>query len=255
MTWRRVALSPKPMTNLSYGPFISRAQAKKQGLKWYFNGNPCKRGHLSVRQTSNGCCQICTYTNASSKQYKKEWAAKNQDYMRKASRKSAAKKMREIYSDPILTSNYREEARLRAQTEHSKAMRKQWAEQNSEKIRGYTQAHNRKRSGNPELKIAHRLRERVRTALKHCQGIKTGRTESLVGCTWAKLRTHLEFQFTDGMTWEKMGLWHIDHIRPCASFDLTDPEQQKECFHFSNLQPLWAEDNLRKSDKWEPMAA
>ena len=57
----------------------------------------------------------------------------------------------------------------------------------------------------------------------------------------------------DFVSWGNSSLegWHIDHIRPCASFDLTDPEQQKQCFHYTNLQPLWAEDNLRKSDKWE----
>jgi hypothetical protein len=53
------------------------------------------------------------------------------------------------------------------------------------------------------------------------------------------------------MSWGNYGLhgWHVDHIIPCASFDLTDPEQQRQCFHYTNLQPLWAEDNLRKSDK------
>jgi hypothetical protein len=54
------------------------------------------------------------------------------------------------------------------------------------------------------------------------------------------------------MTWENWALdgWHIDHIRPCCSFDLTDPEQQKKCFHYSNLQPLWAEENWSKGGKW-----
>lgn len=55
------------------------------------------------------------------------------------------------------------------------------------------------------------------------------------------------------MTWENYGVhgWHIDHIRPCKSFDLTDPEQQKECFHYTNLQPLWWWENLEKGGKWE----
>jgi hypothetical protein len=54
------------------------------------------------------------------------------------------------------------------------------------------------------------------------------------------------------MTWENRSKWHVDHIRPCASFNLFDPAQQAACFHFSNLQPLWAADNIRKSDKWTP---
>ena len=53
------------------------------------------------------------------------------------------------------------------------------------------------------------------------------------------------------MTWENHGIggWHVDHIRPCADFNLLDPEQQRQCFHFTNLQPLWAWQNLQKSDR------
>ena len=87
--------------------------------------------------------------------------------------------------------------------------------------------------------------------MKQHSGIKAHKTEELVGCTWQELRDYLQSFFADGMSWENMGQWHIDHIRPCASFDLTEPEQQKECFHYTNLQPLWAEDNRTKSDKWE----
>ena len=74
----------------------------------------------------------------------------------------------------------------------------------------------------------------------------------LLGCSIEVARFHLECQFTKGMSWDNYGYngWHIDHIRPCASFDLTDSEQQKQCFHYTNLQPLWAEDNLKKGDKY-----
>ena len=76
----------------------------------------------------------------------------------------------------------------------------------------------------------------------------------LIGCSKEELIKHLESQFIEGMTWENWSLngWHIDHIRPISSFDLSDPAQAKECFHYSNLQPLWAIDNLKKSDLWEP---
>jgi len=81
---------------------------------------------------------------------------------------------------------------------------------------------------------------------------KADTTKALLGCTYEEARAHIEAQFTEGMSWDKMGVHgiHIDHIRPCASFDLSDPEQQRECFHYTNLQPLWAEDNIRKSDTW-----
>ncbi|MDA8212175.1 MAG: hypothetical protein M0021_09900 [Clostridia bacterium] len=82
---------------------------------------------------------------------------------------------------------------------------------------------------------------------------KSAPTLKLIGCTRAELRTHLEALFTDGMTWENYGKsngWQVDHIRPCASFDLTDPRQQRECFHYTNLQPLWATENRRKHSWW-----
>lgn len=65
------------------------------------------------------------------------------------------------------------------------------------------------------------------------------------------IKNHIESQFMEGMTWGNHGVrgWHIDHIKPCASFDLTDIEEQKKCFHFTNLQPLWAHDNLVKNGR------
>jgi len=73
----------------------------------------------------------------------------------------------------------------------------------------------------------------------------------LVGCSMEQLRKHLEEQFAAGMSWENYGKWHMDHIKPCASFDLSREAEQHKCFHYTNLQPLWAKDNLRKSAKYE----
>ena len=79
------------------------------------------------------------------------------------------------------------------------------------------------------------------------RGIRESRTTlELIGCTPSELRLHLERQLLPGMTWQNHGQWHIDHIIPCAQFDLTDPEARRRCFHFSNLQPLWAAENIRK---------
>ena len=97
--------------------------------------------------------------------------------------------------------------------------------------------------------ITEKLRHRL---YKVTRGVnKSASTLELLGCSLEKLKSHIESQFTDGMSWSKMGLYgiHIDHIRPCASFDLSDPEQQRQCFHYTNLQPLWAKDNLEKSAK------
>jgi hypothetical protein len=100
--------------------------------------------------------------------------------------------------------------------------------------------------------ISERLRGRLRRALKN--GRNNGATKvvsaiELVGCTPEQLIAHLQAQLKDGMTWENYGDWHIDHIRPCNSFDLQDTEQQKTCFHFTNLQPLWGRENILKGDK------
>lgn len=80
---------------------------------------------------------------------------------------------------------------------------------------------------------------------------KTNKTLNLIGCSAEFLRNYLENKFQEGMNWDNYGKygWHVDHIIPCSSFDLIDIEQQKICFHYSNLQPLWAKDNLQKSNK------
>jgi hypothetical protein len=77
----------------------------------------------------------------------------------------------------------------------------------------------------------------------------------LIGCSPDFLRKYLEAQFEEGMTWENRGFdpdkcWHMDHIRPCSSFDLIDEGQQRECFHYSNLQPMWGFENMLKGDTW-----
>jgi len=100
-----------------------------------------------------------------------------------------------------------------------------------------------------EFKLKGVLRARVRAAIVNNGGQKSHKTTKLVGCSVPHLRQHLEAQFTEGMTWDNHGEWHIDHIRPCASFDLADAEQQLECFNYTNLQPLWAKDNLAKGAK------
>ena len=78
---------------------------------------------------------------------------------------------------------------------------------------------------------------------------KSDRTLELVGCTIKELLNHIESQFDDKMSWDNYGRkgWHIDHIKPCAAFDLTKPEEQRKCFNYTNLQPLWWPDNFKKS--------
>jgi len=97
------------------------------------------------------------------------------------------------------------------------------------------------------FKLLGNLRHRLNMALKGNPKIET--TMKLVGCSIEQLRKHLGLKFVEGMSWKNYGKWHVDHIIPCASFDLSKASEQKKCFNYTNLQPLWAKDNLKKSDK------
>jgi len=102
-----------------------------------------------------------------------------------------------------------------------------------------------KRKIDIDFKIKCYLRRRIWAALK---GIcKSKSTTKLIGCSIKQLKNYLESKFTKGMSWKNYGKWHIDHIKPCASFDLSKLSEQKKCFHYTNLQPLWAIENWRKN--------
>lgn len=130
------------------------------------------------------------------------------------------------------------------------AQQKAWREDNRDRINAICRT---KRKINPQYALKNNLRCRMNAALRNI-GLKRDKPlEALIGCTIQELCAHLESKFTDGMTWANRGhtgrVWQIDHIRPCASFDLTDPVQRAACFHYTNLQPLWAFDNLSKGAK------
>jgi len=98
------------------------------------------------------------------------------------------------------------------------------------------------------FRMVNNIRKRIHNALRGRN--KAAHTLALLGCTADQCHAHLEKQFVHGMSWDNRADWHIDHIRPIASYDLTDPQQQRECFHYTNLQPLWAKDNLSKGAKY-----
>lgn len=90
------------------------------------------------------------------------------------------------------------------------------------------------------------LRNRLVCAIKNHN--KTGSAVRDLGCSIEEFKIYIESKFLPGMTWDNHGQygWHIDHIQPLASFDLSDPEQCKIACHYTNLQPLWWIDNLQK---------
>jgi hypothetical protein len=97
--------------------------------------------------------------------------------------------------------------------------------------------------------MKHLLGTRIRKALGGYIK-KSKKTQDLIGCSIEQLWVHLEKSFKTGMTRENYGKWHMDHIRPCASFDLSKPEEQYKCFHYTNLQALWAHENFSKGSKY-----
>lgn len=107
----------------------------------------------------------------------------------------------------------------------------------------------KQRATNPLYNLLGCLRGRINKTISFNR--KSAKTIELLGCSIEFFKFHLESKFLSGMNWENRGKygWHIDHIKPCSSFDLSKPEEQKKCFHYTNLQPLWAIDNLKKFNK------
>jgi len=110
--------------------------------------------------------------------------------------------------------------------------------------------HKYKMKNDIEYRITRNLRSRLKFAVKNGLKNKTYNTLKFLGCSPAYLIKYLESKFTKEMNWENYGIyWHIDHILPCSSFDLTKKSNQKKCFCYKNLQPLSKEENLKKYNK------
>ena len=145
---------------------------------------------------------------------------------------------------------YQEEYRKKNREKINQKIR-EWYYKNKDRVRANQRIYEREGAYRNSLhfKIKDGMRKRILEVLKRDGGKKTQRTMKLVGCTVEELKQHIEKQFKPGMSWKKRHLFHIDHIIPCASFDLTKLSQQKKCFHYTNLQPLWAIDNIKKGAK------
>lgn len=202
------------------------------------------------------------YRKNQAKHYKstRQWRAKNPDKVKNYNRKYA-----QTHKDKINAWSRKWRSRNKAkykqlarkyQTKRYSNHREEilasnalWKGQNREHLTRYRRKRKIERwSIDPEYRIREGLRHRIYLAVKRK---RPRRTMELLGCSWAQFKLHLQSLFKPGMTWANYGYrgWHIDHKRPCASFNLTDPKEQSECFHYSNLQPLWMSDNFKKSAK------
>ena len=131
--------------------------------------------------------------------------------------------------------------------ERIKQYHEQYRQKNKERIKQYKK---QRRQSDPMFKLRCNLGNRTSRAFKVKGFSKNSKTREILGVEWEVVKKHIERQFTKGMSWDNYGKWHVDHIVPLASAK-TEEEVVKLC-HYSNLQPLWAEDNLSKNDKIEP---
>jgi hypothetical protein len=124
---------------------------------------------------------------------------------------------------------------------------KRYRNNNKEKLNQYRK---NKKATDPQFKLKHILRLRLLDALKRNNTTKRHSALILLSCSIEQCKQHIENQFKPEMNWNNHGsYWEIDHIKPCDSFDLTDTEQQKQCFHYTNLQPLTISENRSKKNK------
>lgn len=153
--------------------------------------------------------------------------------------------------------------------EKSKIYRAEYYLKNTERVRGYGKKYfqknkskeirkrNKRRSERwykePKLRFRHLLSCSINSYLKNGGSKKSNKTETYLGCTIAYFRSYIESKFKEGMNWDNYGQrgWHLDHIRPCASFDFSKEEDKMSCFHYTNFQPLWWNENISKNSFYE----
>jgi len=185
------------------------------------------------------------------KEVKKKYYLNHKEYYKELNKEYRLKNKEKINEE-------RKEYRLKNK-ERVKEYNKKWRLKNRENEKQYY-LNNKKhitkvrlkwdaeqKKNNPNYRLKGALRGRVYSALKGKN--KSASTMKLIGCSFDELWNHLESKFESWMTKENYGLWHVDHIIPCASFDLTCPVQQLACFNYKNLQPLEAIENIKKGAK------
>lgn len=170
----------------------------------------------------------------------KEWQQNNKERVLETARKyiELNREQRREYIRKYLKEN----PHKRKQTQETT---RKWNLKNREKIKRQV---NERYHTDIQHKLGTNLRNRLYNAIKRNKVDKHAHTLELLGCDLQTLKHYIELQFVEGMSWENYNYktWHIDHIKPVNIFDLTDTEQQKQCFHYTNLRPLWAAANLKR---------
>jgi hypothetical protein len=132
--------------------------------------------------------------------------------------------------------------------QYSEYHKKRYVENKTE-IRAKQREYEKKRlNSDIEFKIKKNLRIRMYCAIRY--NLKSGSAVKDLGCSIDFFKEYIASMFQDGMTWDNYGEWHLDHIKPLSLFNLSDRSQYLEAANYKNIQPLWAKDNLTKSDKY-----
>ncbi len=187
------------------------------------------------------------------KAYKKFWAKNNVESRKKSTKKWELnnKNKTKIYNDLNKDKIKNRKSKWYYLNKNDvQTINKEWRLKNKDRLKKYKSCYNKtKESISVQYKLSNRLRQRLYKAING--NFKSGSAVKDLGCSIEELKLHLESKFQSGMNWDNWTHdgWHIDHIKPLASFDLTDRNQLLEACHYTNLQPLWATDNIVKSDK------
>ena len=156
---------------------------------------------------------------------------------------------KELKSQLYLKNLEKEKEYRQKHRDHISKLQKRWYSENRQyAIKKNSERTKKRIQTDLNYKLTKYLRTRLRNAVKNNQ--KTGSAIRDLGCSMSELKKYLESKWQPGMTWDNYGFygWHIDHVRPLASFDLSNSEQCQAACHYMNLQPLWASDNFKKSD-------
>lgn len=211
---------------------ISRAEATALGLKRYFTGKPCVRGHIAERVCPSGFCIDCRPL------LNQKWRADNaeKEHERHVRRRSENR-------DKMRAANQKWR---QANPDKAKASRAASYARNKDKEHARRREHYRE---NPEFRCAMAMRNYVKRTFRAAKAEKDSKGFKVIGYSPAELRAHLEKQFKRGMTWDNHGEWHIDHIIPIKAMierGIRDPAVVNA---LSNLMPVWATANKQKSAK------
>jgi len=154
------------------------------------------------------------------------------------------------FSSPKIYKEYRKNNKEKIdkyQKEYRENHKKESKEYNKNHKEKRNEYQNNRKKTDINYKLAYNLRNRLNKALKG--NYKSGSAVKDMGCSIIELKIHLERQFKKGISWDNYGKWHIDHVKPLASFNLSDRNEFLEACHYTNLQPLWAKENMSKGDK------